>query len=132
MRKTVKVARICPRERVAFDPLRLESIRRRMGDRAERAVGEALEELALRLSQAARAHHHGRFDRLVLACREAADIGGELGLDRLGRVARTTATLAGGDDAVALAANLERLIRLGEAAVLSDCEMPGAGATPRG
>lgn len=111
----VKLVMIRPREGVSFDPVQMAKFVGSRGDTG--AVSEALEDLSGALTKVARTYQEARMDDLIKACRETAQIAGTVGLDRLARVARTVAMLAGTSDTTALAANIARLIRLGEGAL---------------
>lgn len=116
-----------PREGTTIDPVQLGDLMARMADRqGQYALGNLLDELALRLSQIGPAWRDGRFDRVAACCRDIADIAIELCFERLARVARTALTLTGGDDGVALAANLGRLMRLGEAVLTTVWDLQDA------
>ena len=80
-------------------------------------TGELLEDLALGLSRIAIAYRNDRFEDLCAGSQKVAQLATKIGLDRLGRVAGTVAALSRGSDSVALAANLARLMRLGNDAL---------------
>ncbi len=104
-----------PREGTTLDPVQLGDLLARMADtQGQAALGNLLDELALKLSQIGPAWRDGRFDSVAGYCRDVGDIATELRCERLARVARTALTLSSGNDGVALAANLSRLMRLGE------------------
>ena len=118
---------LVPREAVALDPVQLGDLMARMaGKHGATVVGNVLDDLALRLSQIGPAWRDGRMDQVMDCCREVAEIGVSLELDRLARVARTALMLASKGDGVALAANLGRLMRLGEAVLTSVWDLQDA------
>lgn len=99
----------------------------RMADKQKFAVvGNLLDDLALKLSQIGPAWRDGRFDRVAGCCRDVAEIAVELRFDRLARVARTSLALTAQNDGVALAANLARLMRLGESVLTTVWDLQDA------
>lgn len=116
-----------PREGTTLDPVQLGDIMARMADpQGQAALGNLLDELALKLSQIGPAWRDARFDSVAMFCREVGDIAVELRCERLARVARTALTLSSGSDGVALAANLSRLMRLGEAVLTAVWDLQDA------
>jgi hypothetical protein len=80
----------------------------------EVVVTRALEELALRLARLGEAQAAGDHDALHKTARGMAAIADQLGMETLARAARDACACAAAGDAVALAAVLARLDRLGE------------------
>lgn len=80
----------------------------------EHVYGPTLEQLAEALSRVSIAYRDGRMIAMTAAARQASDQASAVGLNRLSRVARTVCVLAGAPDGTALAANVARLMRLGE------------------
>ncbi len=118
MSEIIGVTNLVPREGISIDNETLAHLRGVGNPQVvNRALGEALEDLALAMSRAAIAYRDDRFERLDAASRETAHAAALLGLDRLGRVACTVAVLTHSRDSVALAANLSRMIRLGNDAL---------------
>ena len=116
-----------PREGTTLDPVQLGDLMARMADvQGQAALGNLLDELALKLSQIGPAWRDGRFDSVAAYCRAVADIAVELRCDRLTRVARTALSLSSGRDGVALAANLGRMMRLGEAVLTTVWDLQDA------
>jgi hypothetical protein len=116
------------REVATVDPARLAALQRRMGEEgAQLLLHTTLEDLAAHLSRAAAAYDARHWERMAQACRNVADAARAVGLDRLGRVARTTAMLSGRTGDVALAANTARLMRLGEGALAALWDLREAG-----
>jgi hypothetical protein len=116
-----------PRDRDMVEPDHLVDLMVRMTDQhGSAAVGDTLDELAQRLSQIGPAWRDGRFDEIAQLCRRVAEIATELELDRLARVARTALALVACSDGVALAANLGRLMRMGEAMLTTIWQMQDA------
>ncbi len=114
----VNVVSLALHETAIVDLSKVEDVWRQKGEaEAHRVIGAELDRLAEQMSRIGMAYREGRFDIVVAGCRDAAETAGTVGLDRLGRVACTVATLAGGRDATALAANIGRLMRLGDGAL---------------
>ncbi|WP_099824857.1 hypothetical protein [Oceaniglobus indicus] len=112
------ILRLTLYEAVRINPTSIAALGRDDGaGPADAGVAETLEDLALYLAQLPAAYRDSRFRDLASACCEIGEIAGALGLERLSRVARTVAGLTAGDDSVALAANLARLMRLGNEAL---------------
>lgn len=119
-----KVQPLRPREGTALDPVQLGVLMARMADKQGLvALGDQLDELALKLSQIGPAWRDARFDQVSRLSRDVADIAVALGVERLARVARTAVALSRQNDGVALAANLGRMMRLGEAVLTSVWEL---------
>ncbi len=85
----------------------------------EAVVTRALEELAVRLARLGRAQSAGDIDALHRTARGMAAIAEQLGMEALARAARDACACAAAGDAVALAAVLARLDRLGERSLLA-------------
>ena len=77
-------------------------------------LGTDLDELMDRLSRVSLAWHEEDAGLLRSATRSVAEQAGFLGLNRIVRVARTVEMLERTDDHPALAANVARLLRLGQ------------------
>lgn len=87
-----------------------------------------LEGLAEDLNRVLRAWRFDDSTDLLAAVTDISHRSSRLGLNRLCRVARTVATLVGSGDRPALAANVARLDRLGQATLSDICrlqDMPG-------
>lgn len=110
-----RVAVLAPSETAGLDPGRLEALFARLGpEDGEDAVCRAMEELAYRLGQADRFHAGGRLDEMVTATRALRTIAEEIGMASLARVAEDVLQCIRDADAVALAATLARMARVGE------------------
>lgn len=122
------VVALHPRERTECDGERLRAIRagQEAADEAQR-IGTKLEDLASQLSCVGLAYRDGRFDRLNEHARAVSEMAAEIGLHRLARVGRTVCVLAGQDNPAALAANLARLLRLGDAALTAIWDVQDRG-----
>ena len=84
-----------------------------------KSVDVALEDLAETLSCTAVAYRERRLDAVADHARDAADQARYLGLNRTFRVSQAVASLATREDGAALAANVARLMRLGDVALSS-------------
>lgn len=84
----------------------------------DREIGTRLEDLAEGLSFVSQAYLDRRLDALAREARGLGRIASEVGLNRVARVAAAVCMLSQRNDPAALAANVARLIRLGDAALL--------------
>ncbi|MEM1064331.1 MAG: hypothetical protein AAF771_05565 [Pseudomonadota bacterium] len=110
-----------------FDSRRVAALVSEFGQAgAERLVGRALEELAVKLNRVERAHRTGDSCRLENAARELALIAGQVGLVSLSEVAHHVMVCSGQSDLTAQDAVTARLIRLGERSLMSAWELHGA------
>jgi hypothetical protein len=102
-------------ETAAFDPDRIDDLFKQLGRHAaEDLVCRTLEELAARLTHVERCYRRGRPDEMCKTARGLCAVADQLGMVLLGRVAQDVINCAGTGDAVALAATLARLLRVGE------------------
>ena len=102
-------------ETVRLDPERIAELFLQLGDHAaEDVVFRALEELAARLTHVERCYRRARHDELIRTARGLVEVAEQLGMTLLGQVAQSVIVCAEGDDDVALAATLARLLRIGE------------------
>ena len=102
-------------ETVRLNAGRLEELYVQLGEAgAENVVCRALEELAVRLSHTERCYREGRSVDLCKSARSLVAISDQIGMQMLSRVAADVTTCANKGDAVALAATLSRLLRIGE------------------
>ncbi|SES05157.1 hypothetical protein SAMN04490244_10573 [Tranquillimonas rosea] len=107
-----KVTVLQPLEQVRWD---CAVVSAPAGRAEELARGDTMDFLALELARVALAYRDARFDRLRRAAGRVAELSSDARLDRMALVARTVVALAGGRDEIALAANVARLDRLGDA-----------------
>lgn len=102
-------------EAVCLNAARLEELYAQLGESgAENVVCRALEELAGRLSNTERCHREGRLDEMRKSARSLVAVSDQIGMQLLSRVAADVTQCADTRDAVALAATLSRLLRIGE------------------
>jgi len=110
-----RIGILTPQEPVWLDRDRLKALYEERGEiAAEDIVCRAMEELAVRLSQAEKRHREGKTEDLAHHVRSLVAIAEQIGMDKLARVARDVAHCAEAGDRVGLAATLARLVRLGE------------------
>lgn len=112
-------------EIVRLNPDCLEELYAQLGEAgAEDVVCRALEELAVRLSHTDRCWRRGRMGDLSKSARSLIAISDQIGMHMLSRVARDVANCAESGDAIALAATLSRLIRIGERSLSEVWDLP--------
>ncbi len=109
---------LAPRERTNQDIERFMGRSDPHGAAASPEILDAtLEEMTEALSRAAVSYRDRRLEDVAAAARDIADRAHELGLNRLFRVCRHVVSLTDGHDDTALAANVARLVRLGDEAI---------------
>jgi hypothetical protein len=102
-------------EVVRLDPDRLGALYRQLGAAAaEDVVCRAVEDLALRLSQSETQWHRQDWTGLRKGVRSVIGIADQVGMTALARVAGDVTRAIDMNDAVATAATLARLLRVGE------------------
>ena len=118
------VSRLSLAEAVRVDRDRIEALVIDHGTQgAERLMGRALEALAVRLNRAERAWCR---DQPTALCREAEAVGrvaGEVGLVGLAQAARAVTSLAMTGDNAAISTTVARMMRVGEASLMSAWEL---------
>lgn len=111
-------------ERVRLDQDRLGELYAQMGEAgAEDVVCRAMEELAARLTHAARMYRQGQLADLRKSVRSMAAIADQIGMLMLARVARDVTACIDAGDANGLAATLARLMRIGERSLTAVWDM---------
>ena len=102
-------------ERVRLAQDRLAELYAQLGESgAVDVICRAMEELAARLSHAARMYRQGHVADMRKSVRSMAAISEQIGMHMLARVARDVTGCIDAGDANALAATLARLMRIGE------------------
>jgi hypothetical protein len=102
-------------ESVRVDPDRLGALYMQLGEHgAEDVVCRAVEELAVRLTDCERLWRASDLAGLSKSARTVAAISEQVGMTALARVAGDVSATAGTFDAVAQAATLGRMMRVGE------------------
>lgn len=86
---------------------------------ADRLLGRALEEIAARLTRIETSHAQGDLNRVQSGARGLAAIADQTGLISVRRLALLVADLCRSRDSAALAANVARLIRVGEMSLVT-------------
>lgn len=115
-----QVAQLTLAEAVRVDRDRLEKLVDEYGTHgAERLVGRLLEELAVRLNQTERAWHAGDLGQLHDGALDLSGLADRLGLLGLARSAASVAEVSLRDDPAALGATVARMMRVGEASLMS-------------
>lgn len=115
-----EVARLRHCETTRLDRVRLEMLVVELGEPgAERLVGRALDTIAVRLNRCERAWRSGDRGRLVTSAEDLSKCAERIGLVTLDRVARDVIGSARAGDDAALGATLARLVRIGEASLMS-------------
>lgn len=114
------IAKLRPDEPARVDRGRLEQLVEDYGPGgAERLMGRTLEDLAVRLNRADRAWRRGDTVRLCHGARELADVAERIGFLGLARAADVVSRVAIEGDPAALGATVGRMMRLGEASLMS-------------
>lgn len=112
-------------EAVHMDGRAISALTAQLGEAgAEGVMNRAMEEMANRLSLIERCHYKGETEALWKASKGLIGIAEQIGLEGLANAARAVADCAKGEDSVALAAVLGRLIRLGDRSLTAVWDMP--------
>lgn len=108
------------KEVVRLDRTQLEHLYLQLGPtRADKDIGQTLEDLAIGLANVQIAHKRGDKQKLRDNVRALIAIANKIGMTSLGRVARDVFDLSATDDAAAYAATLARLERIGERSLIA-------------
>lgn len=120
----MQVMQIKPMEHVSVDQDRLGALFSQLGEaNAEDVVCRALEELAVRLSQCEGLYRTGAWTDLRKNARSLIAIAEQVGMLVLSDVAKDVTRCIDCGDAVAVAATLSRLIRVGERSLTAVWDM---------
>ncbi len=112
-------------EIVRMDNEAVDALRAQLGEAgAEGVINRAMEEMANRLSLIERCYYQGDMDALWKASKGLIGIVDQIGLGGVGNASRAVAECARGSDSVALAAVMNRLIRLGDRSLTAVWDMP--------
>lgn len=107
-------------EDVQFERARQIALVQALGEaEADRVIGRAIEEIAVRLTRIERAYAQGELFRVEKGARGLAAIAEQTGLPTVRRLALVVADLTATNDPPALAANISRLIRVGEISLVT-------------
>jgi hypothetical protein len=114
------------REQPAIDRDRLRRIYTDLGAHAaDRVIGRAMEDLAIRLARTDRARRDGDLRRLAREAKATAAVAEELGMAQVARIARDLASVAATPDLIAVSAVSARLDRMGELCLAAIWEAEG-------
>ncbi len=109
------VTQIKPTESVSVDQERLAELYTELGEiSAEDVVCRAMEELALRLTYCDRLHRTSAWPDLRKSAKSLIAIADQIGMSAVSSAAEHVIDCIDQNDAVALAATLGRMIRIGE------------------
>lgn len=121
------VAKLRPDGAVQVDRERLDQLYEQLGQTsADGVVSRAMEELAVRLGKVESSYRKGQLDELHRAARSMVAISDQIGMVTFARVAGDVSALAQSEDSAALAACVERLMRIGENSLLAIWDLQGA------
>ncbi|MCR8549023.1 hypothetical protein M4578_14385 [Salipiger sp. P9] len=110
-----QVATLCPTEKAGLDPERLHGLYARFGTQeGENLVCRAMEELAYRLGMADRLYEQADLAGMRKCTRALGAIAEQIGMSGLCRISADVVQCIDDGDAVALAATLARMARMGE------------------
>lgn len=114
------VSKLRPDGSVELDQKRLDQLYSQLGtSAADGVVCRAMEELAIRLAKVESCFKKSEFKELQRAARSMIAIAEQIGMVTFSRVASDVNALSLSDDAAALAACVERLMRIGENSLLA-------------
>ncbi|EKE74177.1 hypothetical protein [Celeribacter baekdonensis] len=121
------VVKLRPDGAVHVDRDRLDQLYGQLGaSGADGVVSRAMEELAVRLAKVESSYRKSQFEDLQRAARSMVAISEQIGMVSFARVASDVNELALSDDGTALAACVERLMRIGENSLLAVWDLQGA------
>jgi ABC-type phosphate transport system auxiliary subunit len=121
------VVKLRPDGAVQVDRDRLDQLYGQLGaSGADGVVSRAMEELAVRLAKVESSYRKGQFEDLQRAARSMVAISEQIGMVSFARVASDVNELALSDDGTALAACVERFMRIGENSLLAVWDLQGA------
>ena len=121
------VAKLRPEGAVHLDRERLDQLYAQLGTvGADGVVSRAMEELAVRLAKVESCYKKGQLDDMQRAARSMIAISDQIGMVTFAQVAKDVNTLAQAEDSAALAACVERLMRIGENSLLAVWDLQGA------
>ncbi|KAB6716816.1 MULTISPECIES: hypothetical protein [Roseobacteraceae] len=121
------VVKLRPDGAVHVDRDRLDQLYGQLGTSgADGVVSRAMEELAVRLAKVESSYRKSQLEDLQRAARSMVAISEQIGMVSFARVASDVNELALSDDGTALAACVERLMRIGENSLLAVWDLQGA------
>jgi len=114
------VTRLYFSEDVRLDSARLQALAADLGSAgAERVIGKAMEEIAVRLTRIENAYDAGEIERVAKCARSLIAIADQTGLATVRDMAQAVWQLCGSTDSAALGACVSRLIRVGEMSLVT-------------
>lgn len=121
------MSKLRPDGTVEVDRDRLDQLYSQLGTSgADGVVSRAMEELAVRLAKVESSYRKGQFAEMQRAARSMIAISEQIGMVTFARVAGDVNRLALTEDSTALAACVERLMRIGENSLLAVWDLQGA------
>lgn len=124
---TMVVSKLRPEGAVRVDREKLDQLYGQLGHSgAEGVVTRAMEELAVRLAKVESSYKKGQLEDMQRAARSMVAISEQIGMVTFAQVASDVNNLAAEPDDAALAACVERLMRIGENSLLAVWDIQGA------
>ena len=121
------VRKLRPEGVVHVDKERLDQLYAQLGaSGADGVVSRAMEELAVRMAKVESCYKKGQLDDMQKAARSMIAISEQIGMETFASVASDVNNLATLDDGTALAATVDRLMRIGENSLLAVWDLQGA------
>ena len=115
---TSNVAKLRLEEPVRFESERLEVLCLELGeDGAEQVIAQALEQIAVKISQVDALWQARDLDEIIFVCKGLSRAAGRIGMTTLARVARDVRLCAEAGAFIPLEATIERLQRIGDQSV---------------
>ena len=120
-----KIENLRPDEGIRLDPDCLVALYAELGQQnAEQVLACAMEEMAVHIATMSRAAERKAPRRLIHAAEALSEIAVHVGMGALAKVAKDVAICAEIGDQVGLAATLNRLIRIGDRALIAIWDTP--------
>ncbi|MFT6424889.1 MAG: hypothetical protein ACJAYH_001006 [Celeribacter sp.] len=121
------VKKLRPEGVVHVNKERLDQLYAQLGaTSADGVVSRAMEELAVRLAKVESCYKKGQLEEMQKAARSMIAISEQIGMETFASVATDVNKLATLDDGTALAATVDRLMRIGENSLLAVWDLQGA------
>lgn len=121
------VKKLRPEGVVHVNKERLDQLYAQLGATgADGVVSRAMEELAVRLAKVESCYKKGQLEEMQKAARSMIAISEQIGMETFASVATDVNKLATLDDGTALAATVDRLMRIGENSLLAVWDLQGA------
>jgi dihydrodipicolinate synthase/N-acetylneuraminate lyase len=121
------VKKLRPAGVVRVDKERLDQLYAQLGaSGADGVVSRAMEELAVRMAKVESCYKKGQLEDMQRAARSMIAISEQIGMETFASVASDVNSLATLDDSTALAATVDRLMRIGENSLLAVWDLQGA------